>query len=57
MRVTHCDGPDCQAAASDLDEEDDEGWLHLEAYNVHDCGDYCSWQCLANAAMSRTLDG
>lgn len=59
MRITHCDGPQCEQAIMDStgDEvEPLEAWLHLDAWNEEDCGDFCSWQCLANVAMSHALD-
>ena len=59
MRLTACDGPDCTEVAADPTGDDAEtvdGWLHVEGWNDADDCDCCSWQCLANVAMSRVLD-
>lgn len=56
MRVTHCDGPDCDNLTSFTEDEDgDIGWLHLDSYNDEDCGDFCSWECLAASSLTHAL--
>ena len=59
MRLTSCDGPDCTNIAfdstGDEDEEPQAEWLRIEAYDDNDCGDFCSWECLAAYSMSHAL--
>lgn len=58
MRLTSCDGPDCVNMAADSTGDEDEPpdqWLHVDAYDDLDCGDYCSWECLAAYAMAHAL--
>lgn len=58
MRLTQCDGPECEQLAADPTGDDDEplaSWLHVDSYDDDDCGDFCSWECLAAYSMSHAL--
>lgn len=54
---TFCDGPGCEQTQPTVQEDSDThwSWIQVETGDDVDCGDFCSWTCLAAWSVNKAI--